>query len=96
MKYLIVILFVAIIAVNLCSAGCAKFGIDYKGNDIDSVTGVSSWQACAKLCKNHRSCSYWSWRMPGGHDARKCWLKSSDNGRKDRDDQISGHYSCTS
>ena len=88
MKFMVIILAI-IVAV---SAGCVEYGIDYAGHDVDNVSNVQSWQDCANHCKNHKTCQYWTWSIQCSH---KCFLKSSDNGRKSNPGSISGKHDCT-
>ena len=71
---------------------CVEYGIDYAGYDLEMVTDIHHWQDCAYQCRDHRSCSYWSWSSW----TFKCWLRSSDAGRHQVGQMISGSYSCLS
>ena len=98
-----VVLFAAAIAMKLeesppvekipleqSSGRCVEYGIDYKGYDIDIIYGIQHWQDCASQCKDSRSCSYWSWIV----DEHRCILKTSDAGRRQVGQAISGSYTC--
>jgi len=73
--------------------GCEEVGFNYWGNDIDSVENVSSWNACAKICNEHKSCQYWSWTI-GLITHQRCWLKTSKSGRVKLGNAISGRHDC--
>lgn len=64
----------------------------YAGNDIRSVSGVASPAACCAACTGEPACR--AWTLVG----TKCWLKSSDAGRKSVAGRVSGapwSWSCT-
>ena len=71
---------------------CVEYGIDYSGYDIDIIYHIYHWSDCAQKCNDHRSCSYWTWM----NDDKRCYLKSSNAGRKKKDAGISGSYDCLS
>ena len=72
-----------------------EYGYNYAGFDIDIIKNIYHWGDCAKRCKNHRSCSFWTWNQW----ERRCYLKTSKNGReggKGGNSCISGAWDCVS
>ena len=77
---------------------CELVDIDLMGNDIKFIYNVTSWDECAKFCKEESDCSYWTWvstrfeRDPSIHN--KCHLKNGDSGRVATTGLISGGSDC--
>ena len=74
------------------SAHCVEYGIDYQDYNIDILSNIGHWTDCAKLCNDHRSCSFWTWHT----DDKHCWLKSSDAKPERQANCLSGSYQCLS
>merc|ERR1712080_155577 len=74
---------------------CPAFGTDCPFMDIERAADASSWQQCAYQCANHKTCVYWSWRIPSANDRPYgCWLKSSCPIPVQDMRSIAGHYTC--
>jgi len=79
--------------------GCTEDNIDYLGHDIGSKT-VNSESDCGILCLQNPKCNFWTWVKPSydgrlGHGIRLiCHLKSSDAGRVELADVVSGTKGC--
>ena len=71
---------------------CVEWGFDYEGHDIDNVYNVNHWQDCARLCNEHRSCSFWSWVI----NEKRCIRKTSNEGRRPLGNFLSGAFDCLS
>merc|ERR1711935_330906 len=71
---------------------CVEYGIDYSGYDIETLTGIQHWQDCAYKCRDHKACAYWSWSTT----SHKCYLRSSNLGRHEVGQAISGSNTCLS
>ena len=79
---------------------CPDIGIDYYGSDVEKKTGVSTWGACAKLCREKEGCYLWSWMDTTYSDVAghyNCHLKSLHAlaGRKKLNGLTSGTKDCT-
>ena len=87
---------------------CVEYGIDYSGYDIDTLTGIQHWQDCAYKCRDHKACAYWSWSTTShkcyqacaywswSTTSHKCYLRSSNLGRHEVGQAISGSNTCLS
>lgn len=66
-----------------CSKNWEK-NIDYNGNDIKKVPGVSSKEQCCELCVNLTSCNAVSWDGPQSPwpASQTCNMKTSSAGRR--------------
>jgi len=70
--------------------GCAKEdNIDYNGNDIKNKQ-VGSLGECINWCGETPECRYWSF----GKSDRRCYLKTSNTGRRENSGTISGTKNC--
>merc|ERR1712227_864982 len=75
---------------------CPMVGFDCLFHDIERGANSGTWQECAQQCFNHRSCAFWSWRVPSaGVNPYGCWLKPACPLTIRDDWLISGEYSCT-
>jgi len=76
-----------------CLPGCLKEdNIDYNGNDIPGKSKiVSGVEECINWCGETAACGYWTYRKSDRH----CWLKTSDSGRSENTDRISGTKKCS-
>jgi len=70
---------------------CGEEPVDYFGNDLYNI-GSESAANCQEACANDGNCRYWTYAPS---DSR-CYLKSTDAGRKSRDGHISGPAVCPS
>ena len=65
--------------------------INYYGNDItDKNKIVSGLEECIYWCGDTTTCRFWSF----GKSDRRCWLKTSDSGKVENADTISGTNNC--
>jgi len=72
------------------SLGCRiEDGKDYLGNDIHHKQ-VETLQACADLCASTPGGLFWTWNM----GKKKCFVKTSDSGRKQYPGAVSGNREC--
>merc|ERR1711915_952990 len=75
---------------------CPMVGLDCLFNDIERAGNSATWQECAIQCANHRTCAYWSWRVPSSDiNPYGCWLKSGCPFTLPDDRLVSGAYTCT-
>ena len=77
---------------TLRANSCAQYGIDYHGYDIQVVSNCNHWSDCARRCRYHQSCSYWTWNIGN----KNCILKYSKAGQKLVRFAISGSQHCLS
>ena len=73
---------------------CLEYGVNYANHNIEIITGIQHWQDCAYRCRDHRSCSYWSWSMT--RSDHSCYLKTSNVDWQYDGQAISGSYTCVS
>merc|ERR1711892_1298444 len=74
---------------------CPMVGLDCLFNDIERAYNSQTWQECATQCSNHRTCAYWSWRVPSADvNPYGCWLKSGCPITFPDTRLISGAYTC--
>ena len=93
MKFMVIIF---AIFFTVSAKRCVEYGVNYLGYHLDSVDNVQHWADCANHCKNHRGCQYWSWQLGNWQGHRKrCWLKSTIDGRTIEPVTISGKFDCT-
>ena len=61
---------------------------DFHGADIvkGGYADVPSASACCTKCINHGSCRFWTYST----DRKKCWIKSSSNGKEKQANRVSG------
>ena len=73
-------------------SGCFENNIDFKSNDVPggAVNGLSSAEDCAKQCTRNKECKFFTYHKR----RKKCWLKSSDSGRRPAGDHVSGRKNC--
>ena len=76
------------------SSRCVEYGIDYHGNDVEVLRNINlaHWSDCAKQCRDHSACSYWTFKVADNI----CALKSSDAGWEKQDNAMSGSSDCLS
>merc|ERR1711874_746027 len=75
---------------------CPMVGLDCLFNDIERAYNSQTWQECAVQCASHRSCAYWSWRVPSSDvNPYGCWLKSGCPFTIADSRLVSGDYTCT-
>lgn len=70
--------------------GCSEIDTDYYGNDISSVSGLYSANRCQEACLEHSECSWFTYHL----ESQECFLKTSESGRGDRSNVISGPAAC--
>jgi hypothetical protein len=63
-----------------------ELATDFAGHDVQTNLTASSPDACCALCKAHPTCKAFTTYTHGG----ACWLKSSDAGRTQYADHVSG------
>lgn len=78
-------LFLCVGTTETCSAA-AEQNIDYYGNDVGDIQNLPSVESCCEACSQRADCSFYTFRPSDGN----CWLKSSDSGRRQASDRISG------
>merc|ERR1719500_1852254 len=77
-------------------SSCPMVGLDCLFNDIERAYNSQTWQECAVQCASHRSCAYWSWRVPSSDvNPYGCWLKSGCPFTVADSRLVSGAYTCT-
>ena len=69
---------------------CVERETSFNGYDIRFVTGVLSWEDCRTQCQNEPRCLFWTLVTSLG----KCYLKTSDAGRRALSGRISGMKRC--
>lgn len=76
----------------MCAGTCFEYGVDYKGYDILTLSGVGNPALCMETCAQTAECGYWSW-VP---ETNSCYLKSfaAMIGRTEDENVISGPRSC--
>merc|ERR1712212_1119901 len=75
---------------------CPMVGLDCLSNDIERAYNSQTWQECAVQCASHRTCAYWSWRVPSSDvNPYGCWLKSGCPFTVADSRLVSGDYTCT-
>merc|ERR1712130_802515 len=75
---------------NRRHVGCLiENNIVYWGNDIANKI-VETSQACADFCASTPGGLFWTFDTK----TKRCYVKSSDSGRKTRQDRISGNRKC--
>lgn len=67
-----------------CGAAPTVNGTDYYGNDLYSVSNVSTPADCCAACSAEPMCGYWSWadRKTDPANGDVCWLKTSAAGAR--------------
>merc|ERR1719367_720137 len=75
---------------------CLELDIAMPHNDLDNGRGriddVTSWRQCDAYCMEENDCKFWTYQVKNG----KCFLKTSDAGRKkDKKGAISGSSGCS-
>merc|ERR1712130_38966 len=79
---------------------CPMMDIDLGGNDLDSFSGVDTWQTCAHICNiaYESNCKFWTWAgviwEEGSSWNNRCILKSSDSGMRPFSGAVSGERGC--
>ena len=58
-------------------------GADIKKGGFHNIPGAT---ICCALCIKHGSCRFWTYST----DLKKCWLKSSSNGKEKQANRVSG------
>ena len=84
-----------IVFVDEC--GCCEPNTDYSGHDInanphdkDHGAHVDSAVSCQLLCQTRPACRFFTFIQ----DTGECWLKTSDWGRRQKENVISGKKYC--
>jgi hypothetical protein len=72
---------------------CVELDVSLVGNDLPGVASplVDSSGDCCALCEATANCEFWTWHATGN---RRCYLKSSDEGRTAAVGSKSGVKSC--
>ena len=65
-------------------------GTAYSGNDIGSVSNIKTWEECSDECDKDVKCQFWAYSIT----SNKCYLKSSDRGRRVKPDGVAGRRGC--
>ena len=72
-------------------------GVNYQGNNIFSTpVNVNTAKECNEECLLHERCTHWSWynSMAQIKNKFKCYIKTSDGGRKAYGSTDSGSRGC--
>ena len=85
-------------SLNECSARevlCVEINVLLDGNDIADfgVDKFTSWKECSSYCRSLPTCTWWTYSTKG---SRRCHVKTSDSGRRNGTDVISGSRLCGS
>ena len=81
--------------ISLFLESCAyEQDTEYCGNDVINkpLENVASNEACQLLCQKNDQCNFWTFAADG---RKKCWLKSSDAGRRSLRGLASGPKFCS-
>ena len=65
-------------------------GIRYVGYTIHTISDVDSYSQCREQCGEEIKCKFWSYF----DSTSKCYLKTSDKGRTEGPESISGNRGC--
>ena len=69
-----------------------EVGAAYPGNDIRTIKGVATWEACRDHCTLEPACKLWVFRNPSS----ACLLKTAGETREDYPSYTSGSQRCNS
>ena len=59
------------------------------GNRLDTKQNIKSKEDCCNICKDWEGCNFFTYR-----ENNACWLKDSDQGRKQDNKAVSGSVNC--
>ena len=71
-------------------ANCFEDNVGMPGNDIEGNGDIKTKEDCCTSCKNKEGCTFFTYNK----DQERCWLKSSDAGRKAAENRVSGSVDC--
>ena len=71
-------------------ANCFEDNVGMPGNDIEGNSDIKTKEDCCTSCKNKEGCTFFTYNK----DQERCWLKSSDAGRKAAENRVSGSVDC--
>merc|ERR1712080_746736 len=92
MKFVLTLVLIGLVATVFGGSCIPEYAIQYYGHDLggNPRTNVNAWEQCARMCRDHFACFYWTWRI----GSRKCYLKTSNAGRRTINDAVSGSKIC--
>ena len=64
--------------------------VDFIGYDLEEKKDVKTKEDCCNVCARKEGCTFFSYKQ----HQEKCWLKTSDAGRKANDEAVSGSVDC--
>jgi len=73
---------------------CDEDGVDYYGNDLVGLKGISL-EECSCACLSNEKCKVWTWvKNYYGADNHGCWLKTAKGTKSSMPTAISGPKFC--